>query len=122
MAWRAGGRSISAGQIDALFTDKAGQYYLFDFKRVKSKHELDPDELGFKGATGFGPMADLPDTHFQKCAAMLQLCYATAMLLSHFHRLLLLQVLASDFHIQSHDGADAWNRCGRPHVHPQGSR
>jgi ATP-dependent exoDNAse (exonuclease V) beta subunit len=66
VAWRSAGRSISAGQIDALFVDKAGQYYLFDFKRVKSKHKLDPDEQGFKGATGSGPMADLPDTHFQK--------------------------------------------------------
>jgi hypothetical protein len=40
VAWRAGGQSVSAGQIDALYVDKHGKYYIFDFKRVKSKHKL----------------------------------------------------------------------------------
>ena len=42
VGWRADGRSVSAGQIDALYVDKAGLYYLIDFKRVESKNILDP--------------------------------------------------------------------------------
>ena len=72
VGWRADGRSVSAGQIDALYVDKHGQHYLFDFKRVAKNHKLDPKEKGFtpgRGtppACGLGPMAHLPDTHYQK--------------------------------------------------------
>lgn len=72
MGWRADGQSVSAGQIDALYVDKDGLHYLFDFKRVAKNHKLDPEEKGFtpgRGmppACGLGPMAHLPDTHFQK--------------------------------------------------------
>ena len=72
MGWRADGRSISAGQIDALYVDKRGLHYLFDFKRTAKHHKLDPKEKGFapgRGqppACGLGPMAHLPDTHFQR--------------------------------------------------------
>ena len=72
MGWRADGKSISAGQIDALYIDSDGLYYLFDFKRVAKNHKLCPKEKGFtpgRGtppACGLGPMAHLPDTHFQK--------------------------------------------------------
>lgn len=72
VGWCADGRSVSAGQIDALYVDKDGLHYLFDFKRVAKKHKLDPNEKGFapgKGkvhACGLGPMAHLPDTHFQR--------------------------------------------------------
>eukprot|EP00966_Prymnesium_polylepis_P199403 4620736-Prymnesium_polylepis.1 len=71
VGWRADGRSVSAGQIDALYVDRDGLHYLFDFKRVAKNHKLDPKEKGFtpgKGvppACGLGPMAHLPDTHFQ---------------------------------------------------------
>lgn len=68
---RAGGRSVSAGQIDALYVDKDGLHYLFDFKRVAKHHKLCPKDKGFavRGEAppvGVGPMAHLPDTHFQK--------------------------------------------------------
>ena len=71
VAWRANGRSVSAGQIDALYIDKDGQYYILDFKRVKSKHKLDPNEKGFclpgeDPACALPPLAHLPDTHLQK--------------------------------------------------------
>ena len=72
VGWRHDGRSVSAGQIDALYVDKDGLYYLFDFKRVAKNHKLDPEEVGFRAgrdadpACGLGPMAHLPDTHFQK--------------------------------------------------------
>lgn len=62
---------MSAGQIDALYVDSTGSYYLFDFKRVAKHHKLDPKDKGFavRGEdppVGSGPMAHLPDTHFQK--------------------------------------------------------
>ena len=72
MGWRVDGQSVSAGQIDALYVDKDGLYYLLDFKRVAKNHKLDPNEKGFttgRGvppACGLGPMAHLPDTHYQK--------------------------------------------------------
>lgn len=72
MGYRADGRSVSAGQIDAFYVDKDGKAYLFDFKRVANNHKLDPKEKGFtpgRGtppACGLGPMAHLPDTHYQK--------------------------------------------------------
>ena len=69
VGWRAGGRSVSAGQIDALYVDKKGLYYLIDFKRVESKNILDPNnsatKRGFKGACGLQPIAHVPDTHYQ---------------------------------------------------------
>ena len=75
VAWRADGRSVSAGQIDALYVDgedpKTCNYYIFDFKRVKSKHKLCPKEKGFccqgeEPACALPPIAHLPDTHLQK--------------------------------------------------------
>ena len=69
VGWRAGGRSVSAGQIDALYVDKAGLYYLVDFKRVESKNILDPTKVatkrGFNGACGLAPIDHVPDTHYQ---------------------------------------------------------
>ena len=66
VAWRVGEGNVCAGQIDALYVDTAGHYYIVDFKRVVAKHALDPDELGFRGATGIGPARHLADTHYQK--------------------------------------------------------
>ena len=68
---RADGRSISAGQIDALYIGKGGDYYIFDFKRVKSNHKLCAKEKGFcvrgeEPACALPPLAHLPDTHLQK--------------------------------------------------------
>ena len=69
VGWRSGGRSVSAGQIDALYIDKAGLYYLIDFKRVESKKILDPSKAatkrGFKGACGLAPIEHVPDTEYQ---------------------------------------------------------
>ena len=71
VGWRDGDRSISAGQIDALYVDRAQRYYLFDFKRVAKNHKLDPKDKGFTlpgedPPMGVGPMAHLPDTHYQR--------------------------------------------------------
>jgi hypothetical protein len=73
VAYRLGGRVVSAGQIDALFIDKNGLYYIVDFKRVAKHHKLDPKEKGFTPdratippRTGLGALSHLPDTHFQK--------------------------------------------------------
>jgi len=72
VGWREDGRSISAGQIDALYVDRDGLYYLFDFKRVAKNHKLNVKELGFRAsrdaepACGLGELAHLPDTHFQR--------------------------------------------------------
>ena len=72
VGWRVDGQSVSAGQIDALYVDKDGLYYLLDFKRVAKHHKLDPKEKGFttgRGvppACGLGLMAHLPDTHYQR--------------------------------------------------------
>ena len=62
---------MSAGQVDALYVDKDGRYYLFDFKRVAKNHKLCPKEKGWAPhgedpPCGVGPMAHLPDTHYQK--------------------------------------------------------
>jgi hypothetical protein len=60
---------VSAGQIDALYVDTAGLYYLIDFKRVESKNILDPSKAatrrGFKGACGLPPIDHVPDTNYQ---------------------------------------------------------
>ena len=72
VGWRVDGRSVSAGQIDALYVDNEGKHYLFDFKRVAKNHKLDPKEKGFTPsrdvppACGTGAMVHLPDTHYQK--------------------------------------------------------
>jgi hypothetical protein len=71
VAYRPGGRVVSAGQIDALYVDKDGLYYILDFKRVAKHHKLDPKGKGFTPnrdtppATGLGALSHLPDTHFQ---------------------------------------------------------
>ena len=73
VAWISAGRSVSAGQIDALYIDKDDKFHITDFKRVKSKHKLDPNEGGFclpgeQPACALPPMAHLLDTYlyFQK--------------------------------------------------------
>ena len=66
VAWRVGDTVVTAGQIDALFTCKHGYVYMVDFKRVASKHALDPRELGFGGRTGIGSVAHVPDTQYQR--------------------------------------------------------
>ena len=55
-----------AGQIDALYVDAEGRFYLFDFKRVHPKHKLTPKARGFMGRRGNGVAAHLPDAHFWK--------------------------------------------------------
>ena len=69
VGWRVGGQSVSAGQIDALYIDEAGLYYIIDFKRVKHTTILDPDKAatrqGFKGARALPPISHVPDTHYQ---------------------------------------------------------
>ena len=67
VGWRTNGQSISAGQIDALYVDKDGLYYLLDFKRVAKHHKLCPKDKGFavRGEAppvGVGPMAHLRPT------------------------------------------------------------
>jgi hypothetical protein len=61
---------VSAGQIDALYVDRRGLYYLFDFKRTKKEKRLNANDKGWapRGEPppcGLGPMAHLPDTPFQ---------------------------------------------------------
>ena len=51
---------MSAGQIDALYVDKAGLYYLIDFKRVERKNVLDPTkratQQGSRAHTAYLPL------------------------------------------------------------------
>ena len=62
---------MSAGQIDALYIDNVQNYYIIDFKRVAKDKKLCPKDKGWalRGEDplcGLGPMAHLPDTHYQK--------------------------------------------------------
>ena len=57
---------VSAGQIDALYTDQEGMYYLVDFKRVHPKHPFSPDAVGYRGRCGVGIASHLPDTRFHR--------------------------------------------------------
>ena len=71
VGWRDGRGSVSAGQIDALYVDKAGLYYIFDFKRVAKDKKLDPKDKGFAlpgedYPMGIGAMGHLHDTYYQK--------------------------------------------------------
>ena len=90
MAWRVGERVVCAGQIDALFADKYGYYYvrvcrgcnrspcvlyahaarlwsllgqMVDFKRTKKS--IDANASAF-GRTGAGPVSHVPATAFYK--------------------------------------------------------
>ena len=90
VAWRVGERVVCAGQIDALFADKYGYYYvrvcrgcnrnpcvlyahaarrwsllgqMVDFKRTKKS--IDANASAF-GRTGAGPVSHVPDTAFYK--------------------------------------------------------
>ena len=71
VAWRDAGRTVSAGQIDALYVDSADppNYYIVDFKRVGKDKILDPaapaTRQGFKGQMGLDPISDVPDTPYQ---------------------------------------------------------
>jgi len=64
VSYRVEGINVCAGQIDALYTDNDGRFYIVDFKRVSKKHALTVDDEGFRGKTGIGPAALLPDTNF----------------------------------------------------------
>lgn len=58
--------NVCAGQIDCLYVDCNQKYYIVDFKRVASKHALDPKEMGFRGECGVPPVAGhIPKTHYQ---------------------------------------------------------
>ena len=90
VAWRVGERVVCAGQIDALFADKYGYYYvrvcrgcnrnpcvlyahaarlwsllgqMVDFKRTKKS--IDANASAF-GRTGAGPVSHVPETPFYK--------------------------------------------------------
>ena len=69
VAWRDAGRTISAGQIDGLYVDSAGDYYIVDFKRVEKGKILDPKhkgtQNGWKGQRGLDPISHIPDTPYQ---------------------------------------------------------
>ena len=65
VAWRAeGGRAVTAGQVDCLYKDSEGCVIMVDFKRVASKHSLEPWARAFGGAYGRPPVELLPDTPF----------------------------------------------------------
>lgn len=63
VSYRVDGVNVCAGQIDALYQDNSGRFYIFDFKRVVKKHLLTAEEEGFRGKMGIGPAALLPDTN-----------------------------------------------------------
>lgn len=64
VAWCADERAVTAGQIDALFRSRDGLVTMIDFKRVASKHSLQPWASAFRHAYGRPPVALLPDTPF----------------------------------------------------------
>ena len=70
VSYRVGEVYVCAGQIDALYVDAAGMYYIIDFKRVRAKYQIDPKHRysmrGYEGAMGRGPVKCLPDTRFHK--------------------------------------------------------
>lgn len=65
VAYRVNGVNACAGQIDALYRDNKGRFYIVDFKRVQNKHPLTMEDTGFSGQMGKGPAAGLPDVQFQ---------------------------------------------------------
>lgn len=64
VAWCVDGHAITAGQIDCLYQSSDGLVTMVDFKRVSSKHPLDPWTRAFRGAYGKPPVEELPDTAF----------------------------------------------------------
>ena len=74
---------VSAGQVDAVMRSRdTGEFFLFDWKRVKSKHELTADEQPFADRYGFGECSAIPDTHFHKYSLQ---CSIYAIMLMHSH-------------------------------------
>ena len=71
------------GQIDGLFRCKRGYFYMVDFKRIASKHRLDPHETGFRGRKGTAPaVLHIPDTSFHKYSLQ-QSCYSVCLKQTH---------------------------------------
>lgn len=72
VAYRDGAQAVTAGQIDCLYRDRAGRLYLFDFKRVSSKHLLQPWERCY-GRYGSAPVHEVPDSPFWRYSLQLSL-------------------------------------------------
>ena len=71
--------AVSAGQVDAVLrSSDTGEFFLFDWKRVSSKHELTACEQPFASRHGVGECGAIPDTHFHKYS--LQCCIYGIML------------------------------------------
>jgi hypothetical protein len=59
------GRFVCAGQIDGVLKDKDGNYWIFDWKRVKPKKLLTIFEKAWKNARAY-MFPDIPATDFHK--------------------------------------------------------
>lgn len=72
---------VCAGQIDGLFVDKHGAYYIFDWKRVKPKYLLTKDEQPYRGKCAY-VYPHIPNTKFNKFSFQMSL-YAVMLEESH---------------------------------------
>ena len=63
VAWRVDGHAVTAGQIDCLYQSREGLVIMVDFKRVASKHSLEPWASSY-GKYGKPPLEELPDAPF----------------------------------------------------------
>ena len=63
VAWRVDGHAVSAGQIDMLYQSRDGGFTIVDFKRVASKHSLEPWASSY-GKYGKPPLEEVPDAPF----------------------------------------------------------
>ena len=72
VAWRTDGHAVSAGQIDCLYQSSGGLVTMVDFKRVSSRHSLQPWASSY-GKYGKPPVAELPDAPFWRYSLQLSL-------------------------------------------------
>lgn len=98
-----GGRFVCAGQIDGVLRDKDGEYYIFDWKRVKPKKLLTVFERAYRD-----PVTKQPQT-----AAMFP-----EIPLTDFHKYSFQASIYSVMMKQSH-GIDAGNRLRVVRMHYQ---
>lgn len=63
VAWRVDQTAVSAGQIDCLYESREGLVTMVDFKRVASKHSLEPWASSY-GKYGKPPLEEVPDAPF----------------------------------------------------------
>lgn len=93
---------VCAGQIDALMRDAKGNFYIFDWKRVKPEHRIDKYEPGFRGRCGKGVVAHMPDTKHSQYSLQTSI-YAHLLRSSHG-----IDVGDRMYLVRVHDGLDTY--------------